>query len=427
MNPLIIYTVKSGDTLYDIAEKYPVSREKIIEDNNLTDPDSLIIGQTLIINNDAVHTIQPNETLSDIAKTYGITLEDIINANPYLKEYPTIFPMQTLMIAPPKSGPIITNGYSYPTDDPVIVSQALPSLTYLSVFSYTVNSDGSLNPIEDSTLIAAAYENQTAPKMVITNLDMEQGFSSSLAQTILNNEQIQDLLLQNVLSVLKEKGYVGLDVDFEYVYPEDREAYNQFLRKTAALLHENGLMLSTAVAPKYGIDQRGLLYEAHDYEAHGIYADNVIIMTYEWGYLYGPPMPIAPIDQVRRILDYAVTVIPRSKILMGIPNYAYDWTLPFVPGRAARVLNNPQAVELAKTTGAEIQYDKKTESPYFYYYDSNGAQHVVWFEDPRSIQAKLLLVNQYNLGGVSYWTAGQPFLQNWVVLNSLFDVAKRIN
>lgn len=424
MISLILYTVKPGDTIFNIADKFPVSRNKIIEDNNLTDPDYLIVGQALIIRNDAVHTIQPNESLNDIAETYGITLEDIINANPYLREYPNIFPLQTIMIAPPKSGPIITNGYTYPTDDPAIVSQALPSLTYLSIFSYTVNPDGTLNPIDDGTLIDAASQHQTAPKMVITNFDSEQGFSSSLAQAILNDEQLQNQLLQNVLSIMKEKSYVGLNIDFEYVYPEDREAYNQFLRKAAGLLHENGFILSTAVAPKYGIEQRGLLYEAHDYEAHGIYADNVILMTYEWGYLYGPPMPIAPIDQVKRILDYAVTVIPPSKILMGIPNYAYDWTLPYVPGRPARVLSNPEAVELARATGAEIQYDKKAESPYFYYYDSEGAQHVVWFEDARSIRAKLLLVNHYNLGGVSYWTVGKPFPQNWVVLNTMFDITK---
>lgn len=424
MTVLILYTVSPGDSLHHISSKFPVSRKRIIEDNQLADPDSLIVGQTLILNNSAVHTIQPNETLSDIAATYGVSVGDIINANPYLKDYPEFFPLQTIVISPPRSGPIITNGYTYPNADPDIVTEALPSLTYLSIFSYTVNPDGSLQPIDDEALIEAAREHQTAPKMVITNIENQGGFSSSLAHTILTNWQVQHNLLENALQIMKEKGYTGLDVDFEYIYPDDREAYNRFLRYASSMLHDNGYLLSTAVAPKTGIDQRGLLYEAHDYEAHGIYADFVIIMTYEWGYLYGPPQAIAPINQVKRVLDYAVTVIPSNKILMGIPNYAYDWTLPFVQGRPARILSNPEAIELARTTGAEIQFDHTAESPFFYYYDSSGAQHVVWFEDPRSIRAKLFLVNRYQLGGVSYWTVGKSFLQNWVVLNKLYDIYK---
>ena len=109
---------------------------------------------------------------------------------------------------------------------------------------------------------------------------------------------------------------------------------------------------------------------------------------------------------------------------MGMPNYGYDWTLPFVQGSAAQPLSNLGAIQLAARVGAEIQYDERVQAPYFTYYDDQGREHIVWFDDARSIQARLRLVDKYNLGGVSYWTINNFFSQNWLVLNSMYDVRK---
>lgn len=140
--------------------------------------------------------------------------------------------------------------------------------------------------------------------------------------------------------------------------------------------------------------------------------------------LMGPPLAVSPINSVRQVLDYAVTEIPPEKILMGVPNYGYDWTLSYKPGTMAQTITNVGAVDLARQVGATIQYDKTSQAPYFYYYDKSGKQHVVWFEDARSIDAKLRLVNEYGLAGVSYWTINRFFPQNWLVQDSLYDVDK---
>jgi spore germination protein len=148
-------------------------------------------------------------------------------------------------------------------------------------------------------------------------------------------------------------------------------------------------------------------------------------MTYEWGYTFGPAQAVAPLNQVRRVITYAVTAIPPQKILMGIPNYGYDWTLPFVQGSAARVVSNVEAVEQAARVGANIEFDVLAQSPHYFYY-SAGKRHEVWFEDARSIRSKLLLVNQFNLGGISYWTINRPFPQNWTVLSAMYNIRKLI-
>ena len=135
-------------------------------------------------------------------------------------------------------------------------------------------------------------------------------------------------------------------------------------------------------------------------------------------------MAVSPVDQVKKVLDFAITVIPSEKILMGMPNYGYDWTLPFAEGSAARSLSNVGALELARQVGAQIKYNATAQAPYFNYYDTSGRRHEVWFDDARSTQARLNLVSQYNLGGVSYWTVNRYFPQNWLVLRSMYDVKK---
>ncbi|NMB97590.1 MAG: spore gernimation protein, partial [Clostridiaceae bacterium] len=250
------------------------------------------------------------------------------------------------------------------------------------------------------------------------------GFSSDIAHAVLTDSQAQDNLINNITTTLREKNYYGLDIDFEYIYPYDRESYNNFLRRVIETFRPLGYSISTALAPKISADQQGLLYEAHDYPVHGELADHIILMTYEWGYTYGPPMTVAPINQVRRVLDYAVTEIPPEKIMMGIPNYGYDWTLPYTPGTAARTISNVGAVDLARRVGAQIQFDQTSQAPFFNYYADDGRQHEVWFEDARSILAKLSLANEFGLGGVSYWTIGRFFPQNWLILNEVYDIIK---
>ena len=149
----------------------------------------------------------------------------------------------------------------------------------------------------------------------------------------------------------------------------------------------------------------------------------MLLMTYEWGYTYGPPMAVAPLPNVRQVLDYAVTEIPREKIYLGIPNYGYDWPLPFRQGETkARSISNQEAVAIAAAQRADIAYDGTAQSPWFRY-TAGGTVHEVWFEDARSMSAKLRLIQEYGLRGAGYWNLMRPYPQGWTVLNALYDVS----
>ena len=422
-----IHVVKPGESVYSIANLYGVPWQNIVSDNELENPDQLVVGQTLVIlQGNRQHVVRRGESLYLIAMQYQVRINDIIKANPQITN-PAFLQVGQVITIPQRDirfGPIEVNGYAFPDIDMEVLRKTLPNLTYLSIFSYQVNADGSLDTINDLPLIQAARSFRVAPLMVITNIGENGGFDSDLASTILGSTSIQNTLLDNIIRIMGEKNYSGLDIDFEYIYPRDRENYNNFLRRAAARLRPLGYSITTALAPKISADQEGVLYEAHDYPVHGALADHVILMTYEWGYTYSPPRAVAPINEVRRVLNYAVTAIPREKIFMGIPNYGYNWTLPFEEGSAAQTISNTGAVDLAYEVGSWISYDPIAQAPFFRYYDSNGKQHEVWFEDARSILAKLSLANEFKLGGISYWTINRYFPQNWLVLNSVYDVVK---
>lgn len=319
----IYYTVQPGDNLWVIAQRYGTTVEFILENNQIADPSNIYPGMVIYI--PAVrHQVQPGETLGLIAQRYGVSIQNLIKVNNITN--PDLIYPGTILVIPRKQRPVIdVNGYIY-----ILGQEAVPivrevgrHLTYLSPFAYLIREDGSLQGIDDSPAIQAGRAENAIPMMSITNFTSTSA-GQNLASVVLNSTQITNNLLENILGVMRDKGYEGLNVDFENVLPADREAYNRFLQLTVDRLHPEGYFVSTAVAPKASAAQPGLLYEAHDYPAHGRIVDFVILMTYEWGYRKGPPQAISPLNQIRRVLDYAVSVIPRNKIFFGFQIYARD-------------------------------------------------------------------------------------------------------
>lgn len=422
---MLIYTVKPGDTLAGISRRYGLSPLRIAADNGLSDMSRLVPGQNLLINVDSVrYILDEGQTLFSISQEYGVPLDELIKANPGLNPL-NLRPGDTVMIPVArreKRRPILVNGYAYPSINTNSLNCVLPFLTFLSPFSYKLTPTAELVPPDDGDLIFRAQRSAVMPIMVVTNI-FDKGFSTEVLSGVLASEELQERLIGNILSELTGKNYYGVNMDIEYIAPDDRERYNAFLERLTERLHNEGFIVMSALAPKISADQLGVLYEAHDYAEQGRIVDYVIIMTYEWGYTYGPPLAVSPINEVRRVLDYAVTEIPPEKILMGMPNYGYDWTLPFMRGTPAQSVSLTQAVDLALRYGVEIQFDEQAQTPYFYYTD-NGTQHVVWFDDPRSIDAKLQLINDYRLAGASWWTVNRCYVPNWLVLQNMYETVK---
>ena len=235
-----IHTITSGDTLWRLSQLYNVSVEQIATANEIPNPNQLVVGQTVVIPIEgSYHFVQPGETLFQLSRRYNVPLQELIRINQI--ESPDRIPIGLRLYIPKPIKPAIeTAAYIDPLLSGAasvnVVDKVGEYLTYLNIFTYAANRDGSVTPVNDTALIAASYRQRAAPMMVLSNF--ENGtFSTSLATDILNSEAVQNLLLDNALAVVREKGYFGIDVDFEYLGAANRQPFNNFMRKAAERLH----------------------------------------------------------------------------------------------------------------------------------------------------------------------------------------------
>ena len=238
-----IYVVKKGDTVDSIAEQYGIPVSSVIFNNQLVPPYPLAIGQALLLS----------------------------AGEPFVSSYPAY-----------------VNGYAYPFIQQSVLDDTLPYLTTLSVFSYGFTTEGELIPpnLDDSFMINSALSAGVNPVLTLTPFGPDGNFNNYLITSVVNNEEAKNRLFANLLTTLQEKNFQGLDIDFEYILPDDRIPFADFVAGARNYLSPYGYHVSVALAPKTSDSQAGLLYEGKDYRLLGEAADSVLLMTYEWGYTY---------------------------------------------------------------------------------------------------------------------------------------------
>lgn len=377
-----------------------------------------------------IYVVNPGDTVDSIATENGVPVDTILYNNQL--EYPYELAVgQALLLSKgegEQSGKTVeVNGYAYPFIQRDVLDQTLPYLSDLSVFSYGFTTEGDLifPTLDDTFMIEAALAMGVSPVLTLTPIGPDGRFSNYLITSMVNDPDAWGNLIRQLVETVQEKGFRGVDIDFEYILAEDAEAFAEFVGNVRLAINEIGYPVSVALAPKTSDDQPGLLYAGKNYALLGEAADKVLLMTYEWGYTYGPPMAVAPINKVREVVEYALTRIPAYKVNLGIPNYGYDWPLPFEQGvTAAKTIGNIEAVRIAIENDAQIQFDTTAMSPYFRYV-KDGVEHEVWFEDVRSMEAKFNLVREFDLRGMGYWQIMKLFRANWLLLSDRFLIRKR--
>ncbi len=423
-----IYVVRAGDTIYSIAAEYGVSYRRLIFDNGILNPAQLVEGQTLLIlKPELIYTAQQGDTLYSIAAKFNTTVLQLRRNNPYIIPEYYISAGENIVIE--YEGEPISNvrlsGFTYPYINRRLLQQILPYITYLIIFGYGFTDEGTVITVEDNDIISIAHENETAVLLSLSLIDITGEFASSRITPLLTDISFQNRVIEGMLGEIRRKNAQGMDIDMEYIPAELKDNFTAFVQNAGDKLHNEGYILNVDLAPKTTADQKGLLYEAHDYKALGEAADLLFLMTYEWGYAYGMPMAIAPLPNVKRVLDYALTEISPQKLYLGMPNYGYDWTLPQIEGvTRGETIGNLTAIHRAARYNAVISFDERSQSPFVDYIGENEREHVIWFEDVRSFKGKYDLIAESGIAGAGWWNFMRPFPQGYLMMNNMFAIEK---
>lgn len=421
-----IHVVQQGETLQSIAETYGITEAMLVRDNGLENTYNLVIGQALVIAiPEVVYMVKEGDSLVSIAESFNITTMELLMNNPFLSDREYIYPGETLIISYNREGSITIHGNTSPNIDTSVLRKTLPYLTYLSIVNYTATSEGEIiSYYDDSQIVEITKSYGVIPLLLLTTLTVTGKANITIEYDLLLNVYFQTIYIQNLLKILKERGYKGVNISFQYINVTNIFYYNSFFTLITERLNSEGYLVFVTVDPSLSNIGESVSFERVDYSILDTLSQNIIFMNYQWATNVNPPAPISSIQNLDVFLNYINAFIAPDKIIIGIPTIGYDWELPFLPGLSSvNVLSYDGAINLASTYGAIIEFDDVSQTP-FYRYNRDNAQHIVWFIDVRSINALLDLIIKYKLQGSGIWNISIYNPQLWLVINSQFNIIK---
>ena len=304
------------------------------------------------------------------------------------------------------------------------------ALTDIAPFWYQLDAGGSgslhtldgVSPTETEQVISTAHREKVKVFAMVYNTLYDSGVDGrDVTHRVLSDPNRRQALEDNIFHLLQDRGFDGVEIDMEDIYPADGQLFNQFIAELAARLHPAGYSISVDLPAKLSSQPNGSWADSFDYAGVGRYADRVVIMAYDEHGAYGGPGPIASLPWVEKVVTYALTCIPPQKIVLGLPAYGFDWN---DNGTSPRYLSYNLAAQTAARYGAAISWSDGAQSPFFFYTDEYGSGHQVWFENASSWAGKLDLVNRYNLKGIAIWRLGMEDPASWSLIKQKFTVQK---
>ncbi len=422
-----IYVVQQGDTIDLIANRFGISIERLIIDNGIKEPSSLVVGQSLVIAfPEMTYTVQEGDTLAGIASHFNITVMQLLRYNPYLANRKYIYPGETLVISYANdNGSLLSIGYTYSFISDGILKMTLPNLTQLFVLNYRVADHGEFGGSDqDISAIQIAKSFETEAILIVTGHSSSGEIDVEMVYKLLLSQQIQDKLIENLLNILKTKGYNGVDMTFQLINATNQQLYLNFLTRVSDKLRPEGYSVFLTINPGLSFDGNEVTFEKIDYSGFSKVSDGILFLAYDWGSIRRPPTQFS-IFTAPLLLDYITAQVPLDKIRIAIPTLGYDWPLPYIDGKSqANVLNFDSVLSLARQMNAVIHFDEACLSAYFEYTSFNDVKHIVWFKDARSIDASLKILKKYGISGIGVWNIMYYFNQMWLVINSQYQIEK---
>lgn len=267
-----------------------------------------------------------------------------------------------------------------------------------AMFDFRIDSKGNISGKVSYEGIREAGKKGAKALMVVHNF-INGAFDPWTGYGAVASAASRSNLVDNIVRIIENNGYDGVNIDLEGLPAEAKAGYNAFLKELGARLKARSKLLTVAIPAKTG-DAGNSWSGAYDYRTIGRLADYVVIMTYDEHWIGGPPGPVASLPWVKRVIDYSVSTIPPQKVLMGVGCYGYDWPA----GQNGKTVKWKDLPGLIKSYG-NVKWDNYYSVPYLTY-TKNGVYHQVWFENQYSLAIKLKLAENYGLGGIAMWRLG---------------------
>ncbi len=286
------------------------------------------------------------------------------------------------------------------------------TLTAIAPFAYYLDSQGGVSGTRPGKAVDTAAAKGLKVLALIHNFTRANGFESWTVHKMLGSAASRSRAVGNLLSLVRTRGYHGVNIDFENVPASDRGNYTAFIKELAQSLRPAGYLVTASLPAKTADSRWSSWSGAFDYAALSPWLDQVMLMTYDENASYGQAGPVASLPWVEKVIRYARENIPSRKIIIGLATYGYDW----VVGRAGAVGREfPQIQSLAQNLGISPGWDSVQKTPYIRY-SKGGQKRIIWYENNWSAGYKLDLVNRYGLGGVAIWRLGGEDPQLWPVI-----------
>ena len=310
--------------------------------------------------------------------------------------------------------PVILAYYAFDDDSYSSLVHYGKSIDQISTDTFTLSDKGRIGGKPPTKAIRLARSQGARAYACISNYG-ETDFDPALAHTIVTNPVVIGSIISDLLALLKANRYDGVNIDFESLHKKDRRAFTAFVRRVSTRMRTAGYKTIVSVPAELRDDPNDSWTGAFDMASIGRCVDVVQLMTYDESGPWADPGPVAGIDWVRSAAKYAVSVVPASKLSLGMAAYGYDWDTTHRTGVS---VNWHMMSTLITKCGSAPVFDKKSGSPHFQYTSGDGSHHTVWYENPKSIHQKAKLASTMKLAGVSVWALGKEDASFWKAVNA---------
>ncbi|MEI4770606.1 LysM peptidoglycan-binding domain-containing protein [Psychrobacillus sp. FJAT-51614] len=425
----VIHTVVVGDTLWKISNQYGISLSQLQKTNKLTTT-QIRIGQKLIIpQNYQVYTVIKGDTLWKISTKYGVTTNDLIKLNNLRTSsilvgqklnIPDYYIQVQLLdgkkgwtkksLLQQKTQERIVMGWKYSGSSESYAQQLNHSnLNVVSPRWYTLSNSGNFVSISaDTKYLQDAHSKGKQVWPLFGNK-----FDPDLTDTVLNNAANRQKLVVALKDSLFQTKSDGINVDFENIHPKNKQDYVLFITELKKALQPNGIKVSVDVTRE---NSDPFWSGSLDRKELGKAADYIVLMGYDehWG---GSPIAgsVASIPWVKEGVELLMSEVPSHKIILGMPFYTREWVTDLSTTKVRSIdLTMNEVEQIISSKGLKKVWDRNTQQNYVEY-TANGEKHQIWIEDKQSMELRVNLVKQYNLGGAAAWYIGSETPDVWDV------------